>query len=150
MLKTEGNSGGLPLDVFDGIRKGTYDNRAQFFRDLTLPFSGHNRSGAQVSEGVLESRFDGIRRFSEVNHTEDLRRTDVPTTTVHGDEDRIVPIGASAMVGSRIVRGAIRKVYRGGDNGWSATQQAAFNVDPAFARDEPVSGATEHRSEEHA
>ncbi|MBM9594505.1 alpha/beta hydrolase [Rhodobacteraceae bacterium MCCB 386] len=163
MLKTEANPGGLPREVFDGIRKGTYDNRAQFFRDLTLPFYGYNRAGAQISEGVRESfwlqgmmgglkgQLDCIREFSEVDYTEDLRRIDVPTLIVHGDDDQIVPIGASAMMSSRIVPGAILKIYQGGDHGLPTTHQDAFNADLlAFVRGEPVSGAQGKRSEEHA
>ena len=129
MLKTEANPGGLPLEVFDGIRKGTYDNRAQFYRDLTLPFYGYNRAGAQVSEGVRESfwlqgmmgglkgQLDCIREFSEVDYTEDLRQIDVPTLIVHGDDDQIVPIGAEARLNAKIVPDAVLKVYEGGAHG---------------------------------
>ena len=141
MLKTEKNPGGLPQEVFDGIRKNTFDNRAQFFKDLTVPFYGWNREGAKPSEGLrdafwlqgmmggLKGQYDCIREFSEVDYTEDLKRIDVPTLIVHGDDDQIVPIGASAMLSSKIVRGATLKVYPGGSHGLAQTQQDAFNAD---------------------
>lgn len=154
MLKTAANPGGLPIEVFDGIRKGTFDNRAQFFRDLTLPFYGYNRAGAVVSEGVRESfwlqgmlgglkgQLDCIREFSEVDYTEDLKRIDVPTLVVHGDDDQIVPIGAAGLRTAEIVRDALLKIYPGGDHGLPTTHQDAFNADLlAFLRGEPVAGA---------
>ncbi|MGE0279905.1 MAG: alpha/beta fold hydrolase [Rhizobiaceae bacterium] len=154
MLKTDANPGGLPIKVFDEIRAGTYDNRAQFFRDLTLPFYGYNRAGAKVSEGVRDSfwlqgmmggikgQLDCIREFSEVDYTEDLKRIDVPTLVVHGDDDQIVPIGAAGLRTAEIVRGALLKVYPGGDHGLPTTQQDAFNADLlAFLHSKPVAGA---------
>lgn len=159
MLKTEANPGGLPIEVFDGIRKGTFDNRAQFFRDLALPFYGYNRAGAEVSEGVQESfwlqgmmggikgQLDCIREFSEVDYTEDLKRIDVPTLIVHGDDDQIVPISAAGLRTAEIVRGALLKIYEGGDHGLPTTHQDAVNADLlAFLRGEPVAGAVEKRS----
>lgn len=155
MLKTEANPGGLPIDVFDGIRKGTYDNRSQFYLDLTLPFYGYNREGAAVSEGVRQSfwlqgmmggikgQLDCIHEFSEVDYTPDLRKIDVPTLIVHGDDDQIVPIGASALMSAKIVPGALLKIYPGGAHGLPTTQQDAFNDDLlAFFRGETVAGAT--------
>lgn len=154
MVKIAANPGGLPIEVFDGIRKGTYDNRAQFFRDLTLPFYGYNRAGAVVSEGVRESfwlqgmmgglkgQLDCIHEFSEVDYTEGLKRIDVPTLIVHGDDDQIVPIGAAALKSAEIVKGALLKVYKNGDHGLPTTHQDAFNADLlAFLRGQPVSGA---------
>jgi non-heme chloroperoxidase len=159
MLKTEANPGGLPIEVFDGIRKGTYDNRSQFFRDLTLPFYGYNRAGAEMSEGVRESfwlqgmmggikgQLDCIREFSEVDYTEDLRRIDVPTLVAHGDDDQIVPIGAAGLRSAEIVRDATLKVYKGGDHGLPTTHQDEFNADLlAFVRGESVEDATSQRS----
>jgi non-heme chloroperoxidase len=159
MLKTEQNPGGLPVEVFDGIREGTYANRSQFFRDLTLPFYGFNRPGAEVSEGVREAfwlqgmtggikgQLDCIAEFSEVDYTEDLRKIDVPTLIVHGDDDQIVPIGASALMSAKIVPGALLKVYEGAGHGLPTTHQEAFNADLlAFLRGEPVSGAAEQGS----
>lgn len=163
MRKTEANPGGLPLEVFDAIRKGTYDNRAQFFRDLTLPFYGYNREGAAISEGIRDSfwlqgmmggikgQIDCIREFSEVDYTQDLKRIDVPVLIVHGDDDQIVPIGAAGLMSAKIVPGAILKIYKGGDHGLPTTHQDAFNADLlAFLRDEPVEGAQQQRSHEDA
>ena len=141
MLKTEANPGGLPIDVFDGLRKSTFDNRPQFYKDLALPFYGYNRDGAKVSEGVrdffwlqgmmggLKGQLDCIREFSEVDYTADLKRVDVPTLVVHGDDDQIVPIGASAMLSSRIVPDATLKAYPGAPHGLPQTHQDKFNAD---------------------
>ena len=141
MLKTATNPGGLPMEVFDGIRKGTYDDRSQFFKDLTLPFYGYNRPGATVSQGVrdafwlqgmmggIKGQLDCIREFSEVDYTEDLEKIDVPTLFVHGDDDQIVPIGASAQRAVKLVRNATLKVYAGADHGLTVTQQERFNAD---------------------
>lgn len=141
MLKTAANPGGLPLEVFDNIRKGTYDDRSQFFKDLSLPFYGYNRPGANPSQGVrdsfwlqgmmggLKGQLDCIHEFSEVDYTEDLRRIDVPTLFIHGDDDQIVPIGASALLASKLVGNASLKIYEGGDHGLTVTQQDRFNAD---------------------
>lgn len=141
MLKTDKNPGGLPLSVFDGIRKGTYDNRAQFYKDLAVPFYGYNRPGAKLSEGIrdsfwlqgmmggLKGQLDCIREFSEVDYTEDLKKIDVPTLILHGDDDQIVPIGASALLSSKIVKHATLKIYQGADHGLAQTHQDRFNAD---------------------
>ncbi len=141
MLKTASNPGGLPIEVFDGIRKSTYDNRAQFFKDLPMPFYGYNRDGAKVSEGVrdsfwlqgmmggLKGQYDCIREFSEVDYTEDLKKFDVPTLIIHGDDDQIVPIGAAAHMSSKIVKGATLKVYPGAPHGLATTHQDQLNAD---------------------
>lgn len=141
MLKTEANPGGLPIEVFDDIRKGTFDNRAQFFKDLTIPFYGFNRDGATVSEalrddfvrqgmmGGLKGELDSIRAFSESDFNEDLKRFDVPTLVLHGDDDQIVPIGASAHATVKIVKDAVLKVYEGGSHGLTAVEQDRFNGD---------------------
>lgn len=141
MLKTEANPGGLPIDVFDDIRKGTFDNRAQFFKDLTIPFYGYNRDGAVVSEalrddfvrqgmmGGLKGELDSIRAFSESDFNEDLRKFDVPTLVLHGSDDQIVPIDASAHATVKIVKQAVLKVYEGADHGLAATHQDRFNAD---------------------
>ena len=139
MIQTPSNPGGLPRQVFDGIRKDTYDNRAQFFKDLTGPFYGYNRPGAQVSEGVRESfwlqgmmagikgAYDCIHEFSEVDYTEDLKKMDIPTLIVHGDDDQIVPIGASALVAAKIAPRATLKIYPGAPHGLPTTHQDQFN-----------------------
>ena len=141
MLKTEANPDGLPLDVFDGIRKGTFDNRPQFFQDLTLPFYGYNRDGAAVSEAVrdefvrqgmnggLKGLLDSIRAFSESDFNEDLKKFDKPTLVLHGDDDQIVPIGAAALSTVKIVKQAVLKVYEGGSHGLTVTEQDRFNAD---------------------
>jgi len=141
MLKTEGNPGGLPIEVFDGIRKATFDNRSQFYKDLTLPFFGYNRPGAKISEGVrdsfwlqgmmggLKGQLDCIKEFSEVDYTADLEKFDVPTLIVQGDDDQIVPIGAAGEMSAKIVKGAILKVYAGAPHGLPITYQDRFNAD---------------------
>jgi non-heme chloroperoxidase len=141
MLKTEANPGGLPLEVFDGIRQGVAADRSQFFKDLTTPFFGANRPGAKVSQGMrdafwfqgmqggLKNELDCIKAFSETDFTEDLRRFDVPTLIIHGDDDQIVPIGAAAMLSSKLVPGAVLKVYPGGDHGLAATHKDQLNAD---------------------
>ncbi|WP_127092178.1 alpha/beta fold hydrolase [Aquabacter cavernae] len=141
MLKTEANPGGLPLEVFDGIRKGTFDNRSQFFKDLTIPFYGYNRPGAVVSEGIregfwlqgmmggLKGQLDSIRAFSESDFHADLKRFDKPTLVLHGDDDQIVPIGASALATAKLVPHAELKVYAGADHGLTQTHQDRFNAD---------------------
>jgi non-heme chloroperoxidase len=141
MLKTEANPTGLPIEVFDDLRKSTYENRSQFFYDLSLPFYGYNRDGAKVSEGIrmnfwlqgmqagIKPAYDCIKQFSETDLTEDLKKFDVPTLILHGDDDQIVPIVASAMISSKIVSGATLKVYPGGAHGLAQLQADRFNND---------------------
>lgn len=141
MLKTAGNPGGLPIEVFDGIRKGTFDNRAQFYKDLAMPFFGYNRPGATLSEGVrdsfwlqgmmggLKGQLDCIHEFSEVDYTEDLKKIDVPTLVIHGDDDQIVPIDAAGRMSAKIIRDATLKVYPGAPHGLAVTHQDQLNAD---------------------
>jgi non-heme chloroperoxidase len=141
MLKTADNPGGLPIDVFDGIRAGVSADRSQFFKDLATPFFGANREGAKVSQGArdffwlqgmmggLKNELDCIKAFSETDFTEDLKRFDVPTLVIHGDDDQIVPIGASAHRSSKLVKGATLKVYPGGDHGLAVTHKDQLNAD---------------------
>jgi non-heme chloroperoxidase len=141
MLKTPANPGGLPLDVFDGIRAGVLADRSQFFKDLTTPFYGANRPGAEVSQGVRDSfwlqgmqaghknALDCIKAFSETDFTGDLARIDVPTLIMHGDDDQIVPIGASAMLSSKLVKGATLKVYPGLSHGMCTINKDLINSD---------------------
>ncbi len=141
MLKTPANPGGLPIEVFDGIRAGVLADRSQFFEDLSAPFYGANRPGAQVSQGLRDSfwlqgmqagfkgAFDCIQAFSETDHTEDLKKFDVPTLILHGDDDQIVPIGASALLSSKIVRGATLKIYPGAPHGLCSTHKDRINAD---------------------
>jgi non-heme chloroperoxidase len=147
MLKTPANPGGLPIDVFDGLRDAMLKDRSQFFKDLTLPFYGANRANANVSQGVRDSfwlqgmmggfkgLFDCIKVFSETDLTEDLKKIDVPTLILHGDDDQIVPIGASAMLSSKLVKGATLKVYPGLPHGMCSTHKDVINADLlAFAQ----------------
>src|SRR3954451_8322083 len=141
MLKTDVNPGGLPIEVFDGIRASTFNDRSQFFMDLSMPFYGYNREGAKISQGVrdsfwlqsmqagIKSAIDCIKQFSETDFTEDLKKFDVPTLIAHGDDDQIVPIGASAMLSSKLVKNAILKIYPGGPHGLATTRQDEFNAD---------------------
>ena len=141
MQRTDANPGGLPIEVFDGLRKSTFDNRSQFFQDLTLPFYGYNRPGANVSKGVqdsfwlqgmlggIKSMLDCIKQFSETDFTEDLKKFDIPTLVAHGDDDQIVPIGAAGLLSSKIIPGATLKIYPGAPHGLATTHQDEFNAD---------------------
>jgi non-heme chloroperoxidase len=141
MLKTAANPGGLSKDAFDGIRAGVAADRSQFFMDLTLPFYGYNRPGAKLSQGVrdsfwrqgmqgsLKSELDCIKAFSETDFTKDLERFDVPTLVLHGDDDQIVPIGASALRTAKIVKKATLKVYPGAPHGMCTTEKDKVNAD---------------------
>ncbi len=141
MLKTEANPGGLPISVFDDIRAGVVKDRSQFYKDLTMPFYGYNRSGAKISEGIREhwwlqamvggikAHYDCIKAFSETDFTEDLKKFDVPTLILHGDDDQIVPIGASALLAAKLVKNAKLKIYPGGSHGICATQPDEVNAD---------------------
>ncbi|MEX0957059.1 MAG: alpha/beta hydrolase [Rhizobiaceae bacterium] len=141
MLKTSANPLGLPIDIFDGIRAGVLADRSQFFLDLSLPFYGYNRTGAKVSQGVRDSFWRQgmmagmpasvycIKAFSETDLTDDLKRFDVPTLILHGDDDQIVPIAASGNLSSKIVKGAEFVVYQGGDHGICTTQKDRVNAE---------------------
>jgi non-heme chloroperoxidase len=139
MLKTVQNPAGLPIEVFDQLRAAVIHDRARFFKDLSLPFYGFNRPGAKVSEGLRDSfwlqgmlcghkaAFDCIKAFSETDLTEDLKRFDVPTLILHGDDDQIVPIAASALLSSRIVKGSTLKIYPGAPHGMPSTLKDRVN-----------------------
>jgi non-heme chloroperoxidase len=141
MLKTEANPGGLPLSVFDGIRNGVVTDRSQFFKDLSVPFYGYNRPGAKPSEGVRDSfwlqgmragfpaSYFCVKAFSETDMTDDLKNFDVPTLIIHGDDDQIVPIGASAHLSSKLVPDAVLKVYPGAPHGLCTTEKNKVNQD---------------------
>jgi non-heme chloroperoxidase len=141
MLKTAKNPGGTPIEAFDQLRAAVVADRSAFWKDLSLPFYGYNRPGAKVSEGVRESfwlqgmmagfpaSYFCIRAFSETDTTEDLKRFDVPTLIMHGDDDQIVPIGASAMLSSKIVKNATLKVYPGAPHGMCTTLKERVNQD---------------------
>jgi non-heme chloroperoxidase len=141
MLKTDKNPGGLPISVFDGLRASLVADRSQFFKDLTLPFYGYNRPNAKISAGVQESfwmqgmigsvkaMYDCIKAFSETDFTEDLRKIDVPTLILQGDDDQIVPIGAASLMSAKIVKNATLKVYPGFPHGMCTTQADQINAD---------------------
>jgi non-heme chloroperoxidase len=142
MLKTATNPGGLPIEVFDGIRLGSITDRSQFYMDLASgPFFGANRPGAKVSQGMIGSfwlqgmqaghknTFDCIKAFSETDFTEDLKKFDVPTLIIHGDDDQIVPIGAAALRSSKLVNNAILKIYAGAPHGLAYTHKDQLNAD---------------------
>jgi non-heme chloroperoxidase len=141
MLKTEKNPGGLPISVFDSIRDGVAGDRSQFYKDFTLPFYGYNRPGARISEGIREhwllqammggikAHYDCIKAFSETDFTEDLKKFDAPTLILHGDDDQIVPIGASALMSAKLVKKSTLKVYPGFPHGMCATNPDQINAD---------------------
>ncbi|WP_436044722.1 alpha/beta fold hydrolase [Pseudoxanthomonas sp. LjRoot143] len=142
MLKTDANPGGLPLSVFDGFRQAYLADRAQFFLDVaTGPFFGYNRPGAKVSEGNIrawwtqgmqsgfKNAYDCIKAFSETDFTEDLKKFDVPTLIIHGDDDQIVPIDASAKLSAKLVPGAELKIYKGGSHSLGDTSREQLNAD---------------------
>lgn len=147
MMKSAAYPNGLPKDVFDGIRAGVTADRSQFYKDLTTPFFGANRPNAKVSQGMrdsfwlqgmqgsLKSQFDCIKQFSETDFTEDLKKINVPTLIIHGDDDQIVPIGNSAELSVKLVPNAKLKVYPGGSHGLAATAKDQLNADLlAFAK----------------
>jgi non-heme chloroperoxidase len=156
MLKTDSNPGGLPVEAFDQIRASVVADRSQFFKDLSAPFYGANRPGAKVSQGLRDffwlqgmmCGFPGayfcIKAFSETDLTEDLKRIDVPTLVMHGDDDQIVPIGASAMLSSKVIKGATLKVYPGAPHGMCSTLKDQINADllAFFKAEESSRGAT--------
>ena len=141
MLQTPANPGGLPIKVFDDIRAGVLKDRSQFFKDLSVSFFGANRAGVTVSQGVRDTFwllgmqagfkgvYDCIKVFSETDLTEDLKKIDVPTLIVHGDDDQIVPIAASALLSARIVKQATLKIYEGAGHGLPTTLKDPLNVD---------------------
>jgi non-heme chloroperoxidase len=141
MLKTENNPGGLPISVFDDIRAGLAQNRAQLYKDFTLPFYGYNRAGANISEGVREhwwlqgmmggikAHYDCIKAFSETDFTEDLRKIDIPTLVMHGDDDQIVPIATSGQMSAKIIKNATLKIYPGFPHGMATTHPDQINAD---------------------
>jgi non-heme chloroperoxidase len=141
MLKTASNRGGLPMEVFDSIRAGVANNRPQFYKDITLPFYGYNRPGAKVSEGIREhwwlqgmmggvkAHYDCIKAFSETDFTEDLKKIDVPTLILHGDDDQIVPVADSALLSAKLVKNSTLKVYPGLPHGMCTTNPDEINAD---------------------
>jgi len=147
MVKTPSNPEGTPIEAFDEIRAGVLADRAQYWKDLSMPFYGFNRPGAKVSEGLRDSfvhqglmagmpaSYDCVKQFSETDFTEDLRRFDVPTLIIHGDDDQIVPIVAGGLKSAKIVKDAELKVYHGAPHGLCSTLKDRVNADLlAFAQ----------------
>ena len=150
MLKTAGNPEGLPIEVFDGIRAGVLKDRSQFYKELAIQFYGANRPGAKVSQGVLDqfwlwsmqsglkNAYESIKAFSETDFTEDLKRFDVPTLVLHGEDDQIVPVKDSAVKSARLIKGAKDVYYPGAPHGITATHQDQVNAELlAFLRGSP-------------
>ncbi|MDZ4742977.1 MAG: alpha/beta hydrolase [Verrucomicrobiota bacterium] len=141
MLKTTNHPGGLPIEVFDDIRTGVLADRSQFWKDLTMAFYGFNLPGTKISEGVRESfwlqamlasikgTYDCIKAFSETDFTEDLKKFDVPTLILHGDDDQIVPIANSALLSAKLVKKATLKIYKGAPHGLCTTHKHEINED---------------------
>jgi non-heme chloroperoxidase len=142
MVKSEKNPGGLPIEVFDGFRAALAANRAQFFQDVPVgPFYGYNRSGAKVSQGVIDNwwrqgmmggakaHYDCIKAFSETDFTEDLKQIDVPVLIMHGDDDQIVPFEDSAPLSAKLVKNGTLKVYKGLPHGMCTTHPEIINPD---------------------
>jgi non-heme chloroperoxidase len=141
MVKSAANPGGLPMDAFDQIRAAVLADRSQFWKDLSAPFYGANRPGSKVSQGLRDSFwlqgmmaghkavYDCVKAFSETDFNEDLKKMDVPTLILHGDDDQIVPIAEAAMLSSKIVKGAVLKVYPGAPHGMVSTLKDQINAD---------------------
>ena len=141
MLKTANNPDGLPMSVFDGIRSAVQTDRAQFFKDLTTPFFGFNRTGVKDSQGKrdtfvmlgmqcgLRAAYECIRQFSETDFTEDLKKMTVPTLVLHGDDDQIVPIGASAQAATKLLKNAKLEIYKGGSHALPLMNKDKMNAD---------------------
>jgi Predicted hydrolases or acyltransferases (alpha/beta hydrolase superfamily) len=141
MLKTAANPEGLPIEVFDSMRSGIMKDRSQFYKDLAMQFYGANRPGAKVSQGVLDqfwlwsmqaglkNAYESIKAFSETDFTEDLKKIDVPTLVMHGEDDQIVPVKDSAVKSARLIKGAKEIYYPGAPHGLTATLQDQVNAD---------------------
>ncbi|WPB58996.1 alpha/beta hydrolase [Xylophilus sp. GOD-11R] len=141
MAKTAANPNGVPMEVLDGIRSAVATNRAQFFKDFPTVFYGFNRPGAKVSDGIalhwwaqgmmgsIQAHYEGIKAFSETDQTEDLKKIDVPTLVMHGDDDQVVPIAISSELSAKLVKGATLKVYKGYPHGMCATNADVINPD---------------------
>lgn len=141
LLKTAANPEGIPIEVFDGLRAGLAKDRAQFYKDFAFQFYGANRPGAKVSQGILDqfwlwsmqaglkNAYESIKAFSETDFTEDLKKFDVPTLVIHGEDDQIVPIKDSAKKSARLIKGAKEIYYPGAPHGLTATHQDQLNAD---------------------
>jgi non-heme chloroperoxidase len=159
LLKTANNPDGLPIEVFDQIRAALKADRSQFWKDFSVPFYGANRAGAKVSQGVLDAfwrlsmqagfagAYECITAFSETDFTDDLKKFDVPTLVIHGDDDQIVPINVAGLRSAKMIKGATLKVYKGAPHGLMSTHQEQFNNDLLeFARQQPEAAAAVRRA----
>jgi len=160
MLKTAKNPDGVPIEAFDKIRAGVKGDRSQFYKDLSAPFYGANRPGATVSQGVQDAfwlmsmqagfpaAYACIKAFSETDFTEDLKKIDVPTLVIHGDDDQIVPITVGGLRSSKMIKGATLEVYKGAPHGLMTTHKQQFNSDLLqFARQESEDAAAATRAQ---
>jgi non-heme chloroperoxidase len=141
LLKTRDNPEGIPIEVFDGLRKALFDDRAQFYKDFAPQFFGANRPDSRVSQGVLEqfwrlsmqagllNAYESIKAFSETDFTEDLKKFDVPTLVLHGEDDQIVPVKDSARKSARLIEGARDVYYPGAPHGITITHQDQVNAE---------------------
>jgi non-heme chloroperoxidase len=141
MVQTAANPEGLPIDVFNGMRASLFNDRSQFYKDLAVPFYGANRPGAKVSQGLLDqfwlwsmqaglkNAYESIKAFSETDFTEDLKKFDVPTLVLHGEDDQIVPVRDSARKSARLIKGAKDVYYPGAPHGITATHQDQINAE---------------------
>ena len=159
MLKTANNPDGVPIEAFDQIRAGVTGDRSQFYKDLSFPFYGANRPGSKVSEGVrdafwmmsmqagLAGAYECIKAFSETEFTEDLKKFDIPTLVIHGDDDQIVPITVGGLRSAKLIKGATLMVYKGAPHGLMSTNKEQFNADLLeFARRESETAETATRA----
>ncbi len=158
MLKTANNPDGLPIDAFDQIRAGVRGDRSQFYKDLSAPFYGANRQGSTVSQGVRDAfwmmsmqagfpaAYDCIKAFSETDFRDDLKKFDIPTLVIHGDDDQIVPIAVGGLRSSKMIMGATLKIYKGAPHGLMTTHKDQFNTDLLeFARQQPEAAVSARR-----
>ena len=158
MLKTASNPGGVPIEEFDKIRAGVVADRTQFWKDLSAPFYGANRPGSKVSQGVRDAfwlmsmqagfpaAYDCIKAFSETDFTEDLKKFDIPTLVIHGEDDQIVPINVGGLRSAKMIKGATLEVYKGAPHGLMTTHKEQFNADLLeFARQDAESSAAATR-----
>jgi non-heme chloroperoxidase len=158
MLKTAKNPEGVPIEAFDQIRAGVKTDRSQFYKDLSAPFYGANRAGSKVSQGVRDAfwlmsmqagfpaAYDCIKAFSESEFSDDLKKFDVPTLVIHGDDDQIVPINVGGLRSAKMIKGATLKIYKGAPHGLMTTHREQFNTDLLeFASQQPEAAASAWR-----
>jgi non-heme chloroperoxidase len=159
LLKTAKNPDGLPIEVFDQIRAALKADRSQFWKDFSVPFYSANRAGSKVSQGVLDAfwrlsmqacltaAYECVKAFSETDFTDDLKKFDVPTLVIHGDDDQVVPINVGGLRSVKMIKGATLKVYKGAPHGLMTTHQEQFNKDLLeFARQQPEAAASVRRT----